>query len=237
MFLRRGRVGGRAGPARVALASVSVFAAGLVASSAGGPRSPQGGSGHAGVVVTVDVAHPGAALPTDFLGLSFEASVLGSDLFDPARSNLAALMRDLGSGRLRFGGDSVDRVAAWTAEAAAPLLPWAHSRVTPADLARLGALAAATGWKVDLGLTLRHPDPAGAAEEAAAAQRLIGQGLGRPSLAATSGVSLGGADVGADGTWEPLTDTLLADSADGVHIHTPAATAALVTVEVGSSRP
>jgi hypothetical protein len=129
-------------------------------------------------VVTVDVAHPGAALPTDFLGLSFEASVLGSDLFDPARSNLPALLGDLGTGRLRFGGNSVDRVAAWTADSAAPLPAWAHSRVTAADLARLGALAATTGWKVDLGLTLGHPYPAAAADEAAAAVRLIGTGLG-----------------------------------------------------------
>ena len=130
------------------------------------------------VVVTVDVTHPGATLPTDFLGLSFEASVLGSDLFDPARSNLSALLGDLGTGRLRFGGNSVDRVTAWTAGPATPLPPWAHSRVTAADLARLGALAAATGWKVDLGLTLGHPDPATAVDETAAAARLIGTGLG-----------------------------------------------------------
>jgi hypothetical protein len=126
----------------------------------------------------VDVAHPGAALPSDFLGLSFEASVLGSDLFDPARSNLPALLGDLGIGRLRFGGDSVDRVAAWTADPAAPLPAWAHSRVTAADLARLGELAGATRWKVDLALTLGHPDPAVAANEAAVAVRLIGTGLG-----------------------------------------------------------
>jgi hypothetical protein len=129
-------------------------------------------------VVTVDVAHPGAVLPTDFVGLSFEASVLGSDLFDPGRSNLPALMGDLGTGRLRFGGNSVDRVVAWTAGPAAPLPPWAHSQVTPADLARLGALAAATGWKVDLGLTLGHPDSAAAADEAVTAVRRIGKGLG-----------------------------------------------------------
>jgi hypothetical protein len=133
-------------------------------------------------VVTVDLAHPGAALPTDFLGLSFEASVLGSDLLDPARSNLPALLRDLGTGRLRFGGNSVDRVAAWTADRAAPLPPWATSRVTAADLARLGGLAAASGWKVDLGLTLGHPDPAGAGDEAAAAVRQIGRGLGTVQL-------------------------------------------------------
>lgn len=130
------------------------------------------------VVLTVDVAHPGVSLPPDFLGLSFEASVLDSNLFDPARSNLPSLMRDLGIGRLRFGGNSVDRVALWTGDPGALRASWARSLVTASDLARLGALAAATGWKVDLGLTLGHPDPQAAADETAAAVHLIGGGLG-----------------------------------------------------------
>jgi hypothetical protein len=128
--------------------------------------------------VNVDVGRPGAVLPSDFLGLSFEASVLGSDLLDPARSDLPALLHDLGTGRLRFSGNSVDRVAAWTAGPTAPLPSWARSRVEAADLVRLGALSAATGWKIDLGLTLGHRDPTSAAAEAVAAQRLIGGGLG-----------------------------------------------------------
>ena len=137
-----------------------------------------GGTAHRGVVVTVDLRHPGPALPSDFLGLSYEASVLSSNLFDPRRSNLAPLMRDLGPGRLRFGGNSVDRVAAWSGDGTAPLPPWAHAAVSPDDLARLGALSTATGWKIDLGLTLGHPDPVTAAAEVVAARRLIGNGLG-----------------------------------------------------------
>jgi hypothetical protein len=150
---------------------------GIVACS-GNTRADHEPSAAPRTVVTVDTSRPGTALPTDFLGLSFEASVLSSGLFDPARSDLASLMRDLGSGRLRFGGNSVDRVAAWAGAPAAPLPPWAHSAVMPVDFARLGALTAATGWKVDLGLTLGHPDPAAAAQETAAAARLIGNGLG-----------------------------------------------------------
>jgi hypothetical protein len=162
----------------VVVALLSALSTGLFACSGNDGVRGEGGARRAGVVVTVDAADPGAVLPSDFLGLSFEVSVLGSDLFNPARSNLPALMLDLGTGRLRFGGNSVDRVAAWTAAPAARLPPWAHSRVTPADLARVGALAAATGWKVDLGLTLGHPDSAAAADEAAAAVLLIGKGLG-----------------------------------------------------------
>ncbi len=155
----------------VALVAVAALLEGLVGCD-GQSSAPTG------VVLTVDASHPGAALPGDFLGLSFEASVLGSPVFDPSRSDLPNFLRDLGTGRLRFGGNSVDRVTAWTGTATSALPTWAHSRVTEDDLARLEALAAATGWKVDLGLTLGHPDPSAAADEASAAARLIGPGLG-----------------------------------------------------------
>jgi hypothetical protein len=129
------------------------------------------------ITLTVDTRHPGRALPRDYLGLSFEASVLGSTWFNPQRSNLPNLLRDLGVGSLRFGGNSLDRVTAWTADPATRLPAWAHARVTPDDLRRLGALAQATGWQVDLGVTLGHPDAIGAASEVAAASRLMGPGL------------------------------------------------------------
>src|SRR5438093_13366590 len=58
------------------------------------------------LIVAVDVAHPGATLPEDFLGLSFEASVLGSARLSPSASNLPALLKNLGVGHLRFGGNS-----------------------------------------------------------------------------------------------------------------------------------
>jgi hypothetical protein len=168
--MRPAWLGGRS---LLVLVVLGTCAGGVLACSTGRPAS----AGYSGVV-TVDVARPGAVIPTDFLGLSFEASVLSSDLLDPARSNLPVLMRDLGTGRLRFGGNSLDRVTAWTADPQAQLPVWAHSRVTPADLAHLGALTAATGWDIDLGVTLGHPDPAVAADEAAAAAHLIGSRLG-----------------------------------------------------------
>jgi len=147
------------------------------ACSPAAPASPASPASSA-VVLTVDSTHPGRVLPADYLGLSFEASVLDSPLLDPAGSNLPQLLRDLGEGRIRFGGNSLDRVTAWSPDAGRPLPPWAHARVTPEDLGRLGRLAALTGWRVDLGLTLGHFDAAAAAGEAAAARRLIGSGLG-----------------------------------------------------------
>jgi hypothetical protein len=148
--------------------AVTTVVTGLASCTPSGPPAP---------VVTLDSSRPGEPLPVDYLGLSFEASVLGSARLDPSRSDLVNLLRDLGAGRLRFGGNSVDRVAAWVPSGAA-LPPWASHPVTPADLGQLGALSAATGWRIDLGLTLAHADPAAAASEAAAAARLIGPGLG-----------------------------------------------------------
>lgn len=160
---KRGPVGSSARRACAVVASLCSLASGFVACGTNG--ADQKAQGGRPILVTVDPAHPGATLPTDFLGLSFEASVLGSTLFDPLRSDLSILMRALGTGRLRFGGNSLDRVTAWTAEPATPLPRWAHSRVSPADLARLARLATATGWKVDLGVTLGHPDAGAAANE------------------------------------------------------------------------
>jgi hypothetical protein len=90
-------------------------------------------------------------------------------------------------------------------------------------------------------LVIVNPSPDAAADITARGLghdgRVSVQWLAGPSLGATTGVTLGGAQVGEDGTWTPGAATLLAGRADGVHIHVPAATAALVTVEVGSSRP
>jgi hypothetical protein len=76
--------------------------------------------------------------------------------------------------------------------------------------------------------TVRAPGHSGRASE---------QWLTGPSLEATSGVRLGGAEVGANGTWRPLADKVLGGSADGLLVQVPAATAALVTIPVGSSHP
>lgn len=141
------------------------------------------GRGPAGALtVDVDRSRLGPVLPEDFVGLSMEASVVDSKLLDPAASNLGALLRNLGSGRLRIGGNSLDRVTAWLADPSQPLPAWARARVTPDDLSRLGALAAATRWRVDLGLGLGHSGPAAATTEAVAAARLVGPGLASVEL-------------------------------------------------------
>ena len=127
--------------------------------------------------IHVDATSPGRVIPVDFLGLSFEADLLHERWIDPDTGNLATLLTNLGTGNLRFGANQVDNTA-WMPDPSAPTPAWSGGRqVTPDDLTRLGALAEATGWSVDLGVNLAHFDPAAAAGQAAAAQDLLGDGL------------------------------------------------------------
>jgi hypothetical protein len=117
----------------------------------------------------------GPVVPADFLGLSFEAASLPTIAGYAGGGDLVNLMRSLGPGVMRFGGISVDTEAAWAPEGAAPA--WAHTAITPQDLQGIAALADATGWRVLLGVTFGHYEPAGAAQEAQAAQSLLGASL------------------------------------------------------------
>ena len=117
----------------------------------------------------------GPVVPADFLGLSFEADSLPTIAGYGGAGDLVNLMRSLGPGVMRFGGISVDTEAAWAQEGAAPA--WAHTAITPQDLQGIAALADATGWRVLLGVTFGHYEPAAAAQEAQTAQSLLGASL------------------------------------------------------------
>src|SRR5947209_655381 len=121
------------------------------------------------VEVATDLVGSAPMVPSDFLGLSFEVGELPRIASWSDHGDLVALMRALGPGLMRFGGVSVEEQATW-ASVAHPLPAWATIAITAKDLAGLAKLAAATGWKVLLTINLSHPDPARAAEEAAAAK-------------------------------------------------------------------
>jgi hypothetical protein len=155
--------------------------------TSGSPGTPLGG-GAAGpsvqvtpalqgrpVKVSIDVNHPGAAVPSDFLGLSFEAAALPRIAAYAHGGNLAQLLRSLGDGTLRFGGASADSRVAWSEKGALP--SWASGAISTHDLAGLSTLARQTGWSVLLTVNLGHYDPAAAAREAAAAHALLGAKL------------------------------------------------------------
>jgi hypothetical protein len=163
---------------------------GVVLGSGAPARSPrtQPGGGAAGssvqvtpapqgrpVKVSIDVNHPGAAVPSDFLGLSFEAAALPRIAAYAHGGSLAQLLRSLGDGTLRFGGVSADSRVAWSGKGALPR--WASGAISTHDLAGIGTLARETGWSVLLTVNLGHYDPAAAAREAAAAHALLGAKL------------------------------------------------------------
>lgn len=128
------------------------------------------------VDVSVDpYATVGPTVPDDFLGLSFEVGSLPQLAAYATQGDLVNLLRSLGGGGMRFGGISLDTEAAWAGEGAEPA--WAHTAITPQDLQGIAALARATGWRVLLGLTFGHYEPAAAAQEAQIAQGLLGGSL------------------------------------------------------------
>lgn len=101
------------------------------------------------VTLTVDTAHPGAAVSPDFTGLSFETSVLlpenGTHYFRPDNQRLITLFHTLDIKSLRIGGNTGDR-------------DWRRSPAE-ADIDSLFAFAKAADVKVIYCLRLRGGDP------------------------------------------------------------------------------
>jgi hypothetical protein len=133
---------------------------------------------HASPPVSVSVdptAVLGAAVPQDFLGLSFELSSVPDIATYAASGDLVNLMQSLGPGVMRLGGVSADTEVAWLQEGAPPT--WAHATIGPQQLAGIASLARASGWRVLLTVNFGHDEPAAAAQEAREAQSLLGSSL------------------------------------------------------------
>lgn len=109
------------------------------------------------------------------IGLSLETEELSTRDLESSHRSLVALMRLLGPGVLRLGGNSVDR--SWWSSNGEASPGWATSVINASDLTRLHRLMTATGWRVILGINLGHFDPGRAANEARAAQRILGNRL------------------------------------------------------------
>jgi hypothetical protein len=109
------------------------------------------------VTISLDVQHPGATIPSDFSGLSFESSVLLPNenevrYFRPDNRALLNLFRTLGIKNLRIGGNTSDRDA--------KKLPGL------ADIDSLFAFAKAANVKVIYCLRLHDGDPQADAQTA-----------------------------------------------------------------------
>ncbi len=132
--------------------------------------------GSVAVSVSIDAHHPGAPVPREFLGLSFEAYSLAEIARFGSRGNLVRMLRSLGPGVIRFGGVTADTQVAWT-DAATPRPAWATAVLQAGDFRRLRRLAGESGWHILLTIGLAHYDPRAAAREAAAAGRALGSWL------------------------------------------------------------
>jgi hypothetical protein len=127
------------------------------------------------MTLTVEPAHPGKAFGPGVVGLSIEAEALATRDVDGSHKPLVALMRLLGPGVLRVGGNSLD-YSWWTSDGEQPPA-WATSVITPSNLVALRRLLVATDWRVVLGVDFGHFDPARAANEANIAERILGSHL------------------------------------------------------------
>jgi hypothetical protein len=125
------------------------------------------------VAITVHGSGDGARLAPGFVGLGLMDNTLALDEFP--HTNLADYLRRLGShGVLRVSGNSVESFWTSTGESAPA---WSRGRITPAALRGLARAIRGTGWRVILGVPVRHTAPARAADEARYARRILGPEL------------------------------------------------------------
>jgi hypothetical protein len=137
-----------------------------------GPNGASQVGGTGKVALTLERDHPGSEFAPGAIGLSIEARELATADLSASDKPLVDMMRLLGPGVLRIGGNSLD--TSWWTSASEPAPAWAKSVVVPADLVRLRALLKATGWRAILGVDLGHFEPTRAANEAGAAGRILG---------------------------------------------------------------
>jgi hypothetical protein len=166
-----------AGPAeaRRRVAVVLVAALAVVSAGAGARVAIAAPAAAPRVVVTISARPEGHSLPPAFIGLAVENWTLTKDQFQG--SNLAEYLRAIGPhGLLRIGGNSLDE-SLWSSHQEPPPA-WATQGVaTPASLRTLATVLRSTGWRVILGVNLRHYDPARAVDEARYAARILGSKL------------------------------------------------------------
>src|SRR4051812_21183235 len=105
---------------------------------------------------------------------------LGIGNLDPAKGNMTQLFRTLGASNLRIGGNTLDRDTLWVPAGRTPPDPkpdWVEDIVTPNDLRRLRGLLDATGWKTEVGVNVGRWDPALAADQVRAMDKILGKRL------------------------------------------------------------
>lgn len=117
------------------------------------------------VNVTVDQTHSSYIIPTAFQGFSYETGTLSSypNYLNSSNTVLLQLMKNLGSGIIRLGGNSSDAIT-WTGTARNVSTP--ANSITTTEVDNLSGFSKALGWQVLFGLNMGVYDTAKAANEA-----------------------------------------------------------------------
>lgn len=116
------------------------------------------------VNVTLHPDQPGYPVPATFTGFSYETgAVPDSNFLSPSNTVLVQLIRNLGKGYLRIGGNSSDRLV-WTG--ATRTVSTGKDSLATSDVDRLASFVRATGWPVIFGLNMGVFNTASAPGEA-----------------------------------------------------------------------
>ncbi len=117
------------------------------------------------ITVYIDQDHPGYTIPQTFEGLSFETGLLvdSPEFLNEHNQVLIQLIKNLGTGVLRIGGNSSD-IIKWTDKPRSAETP--ENSLTTTEIRRLTAFDRSIGWPVIFGLNLAQYDPSLAASEA-----------------------------------------------------------------------
>ncbi|HEY2583268.1 MAG TPA: glycosyl hydrolase family 79 C-terminal domain-containing protein [Mucilaginibacter sp.] len=128
------------------------------------------------ITVTVDENSKGSVIPKEFEGLSYETGILAEspEILNANNKQLIQLIKNLGPGLLRIGGDSSDEVF-WTGNTRSAAS--GIDSLTTSDIDRLAAFSRAIGWPVLFGLNMGKNDPATAANEAQYVYNKLGDNL------------------------------------------------------------
>ena len=128
------------------------------------------------VNLTVDQSQSGNLISPTFLGLSFETAILtkNPEYLNGNNNALIQLIKNLGPGVLRIGGDTSDEID-WTGKARTDKT--STDSLTTSDVDRLSAFSKAVGWQVLYGLNMGSNHVGAAADEALYVHNTLGNNL------------------------------------------------------------
>ena len=128
------------------------------------------------VSVTIDQGQPGYQIPPDFEGLSFETKILTAnpDFLSTNNIVLTQLIKNIGPGILRIGGNTSDEVY-WSEKTLGATS--SIDTLTKTDIDRLSAFSKGVGWRVLFGLNLGAYDTDAASNEALYVSTRLGGNL------------------------------------------------------------